>query len=110
MHFDVQDFEAEVLRKSMEVPVVVDFWAEWCAPCKVLGPILERLAAESAGKWVLAKVNTEVHQEIARQHAIQSIPNVKLCYERKVVSEFLGALPDYLVLRWLKKTLPSKHR
>ena len=110
MQFDVQDFEADVLRRSMEVPVVVDFWAEWCAPCRILGPVLERLAAQSAGRWILAKVNIEEHPETARQYAIQSIPNVTLFYERKVISEFLGALPEYLVVSWLKKNLPSKHQ
>lgn len=109
MQFDVSDFHREVLEESHRIPVLVDFWAEWCAPCRMLSPILEKLAGQNREKWLLAKVNTEKLPDIASQYAIQSIPNVKLFFEGKVIGEFLGALPEHLVVQWLRKNLPSKH-
>ena len=108
MDFEITDFKRDVLDKSHEIPVLVDFWAEWCAPCKVLGPILEGLAAKNTGKWVLAKLNTEKHQDIALQYNIGSIPNVKLFINGTVADEFLGSLPEDLVIQWLKKAVPGK--
>jgi putative thioredoxin len=108
MDFEITDFNRDVLDKSREIPVLVDFWAEWCAPCKVLGPILERLAAKNTGKWVLAKVNTEKNQDIALQYKIGSIPNVKLFIDGAVVDEFLGSLPEDLIIKWLKSAVPGK--
>jgi len=105
---DVKDFEKEVIRRSFEVPVLVDFWAAWCAPCKMLAPALERLAAQSTGKWVLAKVDTESFPDIAARYGIQSIPNVKLFVDGRVLAEFTGALPESAVQQWLEKNLPSK--
>jgi len=105
---DVKDFEKEVIRRSFEVPVLVDFWAAWCAPCKMLAPALERLAAQSTGKWVLAKVDTESFPDIAARYGIQSIPNVKLFVDGRVLAEFTGALPESAVQQWLDKNLPSK--
>lgn len=106
---DVQDFQREVIEKSNTVPVVADFWAEWCAPCKILTPILERLAVEQTGQWELAKVNTETHVEVARQFGISGIPSVKMFVEGKVKSEFVGALPEYQVRQWLKASIPGKY-
>jgi putative thioredoxin len=110
MGYDVKDFEKEVIEKSFSIPVLVDFWAEWCGPCKVLGPVLERLAGQSDGKWMLAKVDTEELVEVAQKHQIQSIPCVKLFVDGKVVNEFVGALPEYQVQRWLQTAIPSKLR
>jgi putative thioredoxin len=76
--YDSDDFQADVIERSHEVPVVVDFWAEWCGPCKALGPVLEKLAGEAGGRWRLAKVDTDKHREAAAGYGIRSIPNVKL--------------------------------
>jgi putative thioredoxin len=104
---DVSDFQAEVLDRSAEVPVVVDFWAEWCAPCRALGPIMEKLAGEAGGKWQLAKVDTEAMPEVGARYGIRSIPNVKLFVDGEVVSEFVGALPEEAVRQWLAEVLPG---
>jgi putative thioredoxin len=110
MSHDVQNFEKDVIERSHTIPVLVDFWAEWCAPCRMLGPILERLAEKYQGQWELAKVNTEQHQQAAMQYGVQSIPNVKLFIDGQVADEFVGALPEERVEQWLKKALPGKHQ
>jgi len=107
--YDVQDFQKGVIEQSHTCPVLVDFWAEWCAPCRMLSPVLERLAQQADGKWVLTKLDTQEHTDIARQFRISSIPNVKLFVNGNVTAEFVGALPEYAVKQWLEKNLPSKH-
>jgi putative thioredoxin len=110
MSYDVHDFQREVIERSYSVPVLVDFWAEWCAPCRMLSPVLERLAQRANGRWVLAKVNTEEHPELAYRYGVRSIPNVKLFVDGEVVDEFVGALPEYVIEQWLERVLPSPHR
>lgn len=101
------DFQKDVIDRSHEIPVVVDFWAPWCGPCKILGPVIEKLAEEQKGLWELVKVNTEAEETIARKYHIMSIPNVKMFYMGEIRHEFAGALPRAQILEWLKKVLPS---
>ena len=107
--FDVStdQFEVEVLQKSHQVPVLVDFWAAWCAPCRTLKPMLEQLAEAYDGAFLLAKVNTEEEQELAAHFGIRSLPTVKLIKDGAAVDEFMGALPEDAVRELLDRHLQS---
>jgi putative thioredoxin len=107
MNNDVLDFDRDVLERSRTVPVLVDFWAPWCGPCKALGPILEKLEAESDGRWVLVKVNTDEQTGLAEAYQISSIPNVKLFRHGAVVDQFLGYKSEAEVCHWIERHLPS---
>lgn len=101
------DFQKDVIARSFEIPVVVDFWAPWCGPCRVLGPVIETLAEAQEGRWELVKVNTEEQPAVAQQYRIMSIPNVKLFRNGQVIDEFTGAQPRTAIEKWLDLNIPS---
>jgi putative thioredoxin len=103
-YVDVTDetFQTEVVEASKQQPVVVDFWADWCQPCRVIGPVLERLAAAPDAGWKLVKLDVDANPEASAAFRIQSIPAVKAFVDGQVVDEFVGAIPEQNIVAWLE--------
>jgi putative thioredoxin len=95
------DFQTAVLERSLQVPVVLDLWADWCEPCKLLSPVLERLAEEFGGRFLLAKVDTDANPQLAQALRVQGIPAVKAVVQGQLVSEFTGVQPEAELRQWL---------
>lgn len=102
-----QTFAASVIDESGRRPVVVDFWADWCQPCRMIGPVLERLAGEADGQWLLAKLDVDANPQASQAFRIQSIPAVKAFRDGRVVNEFIGAIPEQAIRQFVGTLLPS---
>lgn len=105
-----ESFETDVIAASHEIPILVDFWAEWCGPCRFLGPVLEKVEAKANGAWRLVKINVDEHQDIAQQFKVQGIPACKLFHRGEVIGEFTGALQEPQVTAFFEQHLPSEEK
>jgi putative thioredoxin len=103
-----QNFGTAVLEESKRRPVVVDFWAAWCQPCRLIGPVLERLAEESNGEFLLGKLDVDANPQASAAFRIQSIPAVKAFRDGQLVNEFIGAIPEQAIRQWLQTVVPSE--
>lgn len=99
------DFQEQVIEQSKQVPVLVDFWAQWCGPCVMLSPLLEKLAKDYNGKFILAKVNVDEARAAAQTYGIMSIPSVKLFKNGQIVAEFVGVQPETMIKEWLDRNI-----
>lgn len=110
MSIDVTDatFQTEVIDRSMQVPVVIDLWAEWCGPCRVLGPILDKVVGEAAGKVALVKVDVDANPQVSQAFQVQGIPAVFAMDKGKIVSSFVGAQPEASVRQFVQALLPTE--
>ena len=100
-----EEFHEKVLKRSLKMPVVVDFWAPWCGPCRIISPLLDKLEKEYKNKFVLVRINVDENKETAKTYKIMSIPSIKMIRDGKVVAEFGGALPEEIVREWLNRNL-----
>lgn len=107
---NLQNFETEVIDASHQAPVLVDFWAPWCGPCRTLGPMLERLEAEAEGRWKLVKVNVDENQELAAHFGVRSIPHVVAIADGQAVDQFTGVLPESGLREFLGRLAPGQAR
>ena len=105
INVDDENFLEEVIEKSFKIPVVVDFWASWCGPCMMLGPLLDNVVKHYEGKIILAKMSVEESQIVPQQYEISSIPAVKMFKDGEVVDEFVGAIPEKKIKEWIEGNL-----
>ncbi|HUK73741.1 MAG TPA: tetratricopeptide repeat protein [Streptosporangiaceae bacterium] len=105
-----ETFSTDVLERSLSVPVVIDLWAEWCGPCKQLSPVLEKLAAEAGGRWILAKIDTEANPQLSAALRVESIPMVMVAIGGQIVPGFLGAMPEAQVRQWIDQVMAEAQR
>jgi thioredoxin 1 len=101
------NFQRDVIETSFRKPVLVDFWAPWCGPCRMLSPTLDKLARESGGAWRLVKINTDRHGDLAQRFGVRGIPSVKLFVDGAVAAEFVGVMLEPAVRQWLRQHLPA---
>ncbi|MDP2946682.1 MAG: thioredoxin [Nanoarchaeota archaeon] len=107
MEIEVADdsFQREVIERSNDIPVLVDFWAGWCGPCMMLKPVLEKIVKDYGDRLILAKVDVQENQKVANEYGVMSIPSVKLFKNGKVVDEFVGVQPEGKIREWINESL-----